>query len=95
MANNPFLIISFVVKVDLVRTYKFRNSDRSYTGVPVIAANMDTVGTWEMAKALLKVIAITINLNPVREPSQSNHETRLDRCLTISGLDCRYLISFQ
>lgn len=26
-----------------------------YTGVPIIAANMDTVGTFEMAKVLCKV----------------------------------------
>ncbi|XP_019620180.1 PREDICTED: GMP reductase 2-like [Branchiostoma belcheri] len=41
--------------VDLVRTVtKFRNSGQTYSGVPVIAANMDTVGTFEMAKALSK-----------------------------------------
>lgn len=26
-----------------------------YTGIPIIAANMDTVGTFEMAKGLCKV----------------------------------------
>lgn len=26
-----------------------------YTGIPIIAANMDTVGTFEMAKVLCKV----------------------------------------
>ncbi|XP_035669747.1 GMP reductase 1-like, partial [Branchiostoma floridae] len=41
--------------VELVRTIsKFRNSGQSYSGIPVIAANMDTVGTFEMAKALSK-----------------------------------------
>ncbi|KIH55976.1 GMP reductase [Ancylostoma duodenale] len=39
--------------VDLVREYVFRNSKKSYSGVPVIASNMDTVGTFEMAEALL------------------------------------------
>ncbi|KAJ1351951.1 hypothetical protein KIN20_008131 [Parelaphostrongylus tenuis] len=38
--------------VDLVREYVFRNSKKVYSGVPVIASNMDTVGTFEMAKAL-------------------------------------------
>lgn len=38
--------------VDLVREYVFRNSKKVYDGVPVIASNMDTVGTFEMAKAL-------------------------------------------
>ncbi|KAI1281986.1 GMP reductase [Halotydeus destructor] len=40
--------------VDLQRSYKFRNSGATYTGIPIIAANMDTVGTFEMARALQK-----------------------------------------
>mmetsp|Transcript_27738 Transcript_27738/g.41976 ORF Transcript_27738/g.41976 Transcript_27738/m.41976 type:complete len:367 (+) Transcript_27738:266-1366(+) len=39
-------------EVDLKRTYTFRNAEKSWTGVPIIAANMDTVGTFEMAMAL-------------------------------------------
>ncbi len=39
-------------EVDLDRTYKFRNSDREWTGVPIMAANMDGVGTFAMARAL-------------------------------------------
>lgn len=42
------------VEVDLNRTFKFRNSKATYTGVPIIAANMDTVGTFEMAEVLAK-----------------------------------------
>jgi GMP reductase len=38
--------------VDLFRPYTFRNSGQSYNGIPVMASNMDTVGTFEMAKAL-------------------------------------------
>ena len=36
------------------RTYKYRHSGRSSESVPIIAANMDTVGTFEMAVALAK-----------------------------------------
>jgi len=36
--------------VDLERTFSFVNSEQTWTGVPIIAANMDTVGTFEMAK---------------------------------------------
>jgi len=36
-------------QVDLVRTIKFKNSGRTFEGVPLIAANMDTTGTFEMA----------------------------------------------
>ncbi|CAD5120419.1 DgyrCDS8987 [Dimorphilus gyrociliatus] len=35
--------------VDLEREYTFRNSKRTYKGVPILAANMDTTGTFEMA----------------------------------------------
>ena len=38
--------------VSLRRTYQFRNSRRSWTGIPVMAANMDGVGTFSMAYAL-------------------------------------------
>lgn len=38
-------------EVDIRRTYKFKWSCKEYTGVPIIAANMDGVGTFGMAKA--------------------------------------------
>ncbi|MCF8152130.1 MAG: GMP reductase [Burkholderiaceae bacterium] len=38
--------------VDISREFVFRHSGRKYQGVPIIAANMDTVGTFEMAQAL-------------------------------------------
>ncbi|XP_056154739.1 GMP reductase 1 isoform X2 [Lampris incognitus] len=44
-------------EVDLQRTFTFRNSKQTYTGIPIIAANMDTTGTFEMAKVLSKHIA--------------------------------------
>ncbi|XP_006008141.1 GMP reductase 2 isoform X2 [Latimeria chalumnae] len=44
-------------EVDLMRSFTFRNSKHSYTGIPIIAANMDTVGTFEMAKVLCKHVA--------------------------------------
>uniref|UniRef100_A0A8P4G3W6 GMP reductase n=1 Tax=Dicentrarchus labrax TaxID=13489 RepID=A0A8P4G3W6_DICLA len=39
-------------EVDLMRSFSFRNSKGSYRGIPIVAANMDTVGTFEMALAL-------------------------------------------
>lgn len=42
-------------QVDLMRSFTFRNSKGSYRGIPIIAANMDTVGTFEMALALHQV----------------------------------------
>ena len=41
-------------EVDLFRNYRFRNSEAGYGGVPIMASNMDGVGTFEMADALLK-----------------------------------------
>ena len=39
-------------EVDLKRTYKFKHSDREWTGIPIMASNMDGVGTLSMAKSL-------------------------------------------
>ena len=38
----------------LERTFRFKHSKQSWTGVPIIAANMDHTGTWPMNKALVK-----------------------------------------
>ena len=46
-------------QVSLERDFVFRNSQKKWTGVPIIAANMDTVGTFEMAKALSKEKIVT------------------------------------
>ncbi|XP_072365714.1 GMP reductase 1 [Scyliorhinus torazame] len=46
-------------EVDLKRTFTFRNSKQTYTGIPLIAANMDTVGTFEMAEVLSKFVMFT------------------------------------
>jgi len=39
-------------QVDIHREFVFHNSGRKYQGIPIIAANMDTTGTIEMARAL-------------------------------------------
>ena len=39
-------------EVDLTRTYKFKHSGQKWTGVPIMASNMDGVGTVEMAEEL-------------------------------------------
>lgn len=44
--------LSSRAQVDVERTFKFLHTEMEWTGVPVMAANMDTVGTFEMAKAL-------------------------------------------
>ncbi len=38
--------------VDISREFRFRHAGGEYAGIPIIAANMDSTGTFEMAKAL-------------------------------------------
>ncbi|MDZ8118521.1 GMP reductase [Pontiella agarivorans] len=39
-------------QVDLKRTFRLMHTDTEWTGIPIMAANMDTVGTFEMAATL-------------------------------------------
>jgi len=47
-------------QVSLERTFKFLHNSYEWTGIPVMAANMDTVGTFEMAKALASKQLFTV-----------------------------------
>ncbi len=44
--------LSSRAEVDISRQFAFKHSGAKYQGIPIIAANMDTVGTLEMAAAL-------------------------------------------
>ncbi|MFN9955117.1 MAG: IMP dehydrogenase, partial [bacterium] len=46
-------------EVDLNRTFTFLHSKRTWTGVPIVAANMDTIGVPLMANSLSPFKAIT------------------------------------
>ena len=46
-------------EVDLTRKFTFKNSQQVWEGVPIMASNMDTVGTVEMAKVLAQHKIIT------------------------------------
>jgi len=41
-------------EVDLSRTFTFKHSESTWTGTPIVAANMATIGTFEMYSALAK-----------------------------------------
>lgn len=41
-------------QVSLERTFKFRHTGRNWTGIPIMAANMDNIGTFAMAKVLAR-----------------------------------------
>jgi len=45
--------------VDLTREYQFRHSNKKYNNIPIIASNMDTVGTFEMAEKLAEYSLFT------------------------------------
>ncbi len=46
-------------EVSLVRKFHFRHAGNKWEGIPIIAANMDTVGTFEMATVLAQHQLIT------------------------------------
>jgi len=46
-------------QVELNRTFTFKNSGASWTGVPIMVSNMDTTGTFEMAKKLFEYKMLT------------------------------------
>tara|TARA_B100001287_G_scaffold273623_1_gene277412 strand:- start:93 stop:1142 length:1050 start_codon:yes stop_codon:yes gene_type:complete len=46
--------------VELTRTFKFYNSKKEWTGIPIMSSNMDGVGTFAMAKVLQEQKMITV-----------------------------------
>lgn len=53
-------LILVCFQVSLHREFTFRNSKHKYNGIPIIASNMDTVGTFESAIALARVSMLKI-----------------------------------
>lgn len=45
--------------VDLVREFKFKHSKQTWSGVPIVAANMDSVGTFRTAEVMASFTALT------------------------------------
>ena len=75
-------------EVDLQRTYKFRNSQKEYTGIPIMAANMQGVGTFKMAEELIRVPLFTC-LDKTYQPADiwdwlNNHVHKPDLCRNIA-----------
>ena len=70
-------------EVDISREFTFRHSGRSYRGVPIIAANMDTVGTFEMARALSKHQLATALHKHYEEPELADFFRALPAASTV------------
>ena len=64
--------------VSLKRTYTFRNSEQKWFGIPIMAANMDGVGTFKMHNALSKFNLFTCTVKHYDdkdwETAQINHD---------------------
>ena len=65
--------------VDLVRFYKFRHSKYEYEGIPIMAANMDGVGTISMAMALHKQRLFTCLIKSYNRDIENFAEFRVCR----------------
>ena len=65
--------------VDLVRFYKFRHSRYEYEGIPIMAANMDGVGTISMAMALHKQRLFTCLIKSYNRDIENFAEFRVCR----------------
>ena len=67
-------------EVNVERTFNFKHSKRSWTGVPIISSNMDTVSSIEMFKSLSKYKCITcfhkyININEIITACKSGYSS--------------------
>ncbi len=65
--------------VSLERTFKFKHSQYTWTGVPIMAANMDGVGTIEMAKSLAKHKMFTCLVKSYDQVSYLDAVEQIDR----------------
>jgi GMP reductase len=67
--------------VVLARKYEFRNSKQKFVGVPIMAANMDGVGTFEVAKALQEHMMFTCLVKSYSATDWSNNHHNIDKSL--------------
>ena len=77
--------------VDLNRRFTFRHSKDVWEGIPIIAANMDTTGTFEIAESLKKEKMLTsvhkfYSLNDWAEAIKSN-QIDLENCAVTFGVE--------
>ena len=69
--------------VDMEREFKFLNSGKEFKGIPIIASNMDGVGTFSMAKVLQNYKMLTVLRNHY-DPEDWDHAVD-------GGLDLNYV----
>ncbi|ADI38211.1 GMP reductase [Waddlia chondrophila 2032/99] len=73
--------------VDVEREFHFRWADTSWTGIPIIASNMDTIGTIEMAKAMGKRKMLTAVHKFTRVNDWSDPEIPIGSVMATTGIN--------
>lgn len=76
-------------EVSLERTYKFKHASRTWSGIPVVASNMDHTGTFEVANVMAKHNLMTamhkfVTLQDWEKFNQTSPET-LQHCFVSMG----------
>ena len=74
-------------EVDLNRTYKFKHSNREWTGVPIIASNMDGVGELKVSQTLSKYNMIT-SLTKQHDISSINSFSEIKDIFNYIAISC-------
>lgn len=76
-------------EVSLEQTYKFKHAPRTWTGIPIVASNLDHTGTFDVAKVMAKHGLMTamhkfITLQNWEDYSRTSPET-LQHCFVSMG----------
>jgi len=72
--------------VNLVREFKFRHAKGTWTGIPIVAANMDTTGLFSIARVLQghKMLTCTQKFYSTREFSEAWEEEVEPACIAVT-----------
>lgn len=89
-ANSPDIDLSSRSKVDLNRTFSFLHSKRKWTGIPVIASNLDTLGVFDVADEMARYEMLTClhkyySIKHIME-YLSGYYPRKNACFTTFGI---------
>ena len=72
--------------VDLVREFKFRHAEGTWSGIPIVAANMDTTGLFSIARVLQghRMLTCTQKFYSTREFSGAWEEGVDPSCIAVT-----------
>ena len=79
--------------VDMTRTHKFVHSKKEWNGIPIMASNMDTVGTPAMHSILLKHKMITCPAKHYLKTNITTFNSGNDNLCWLGGIDDVELLS--